>query len=83
MKTTLELPDDLLIKAKAIALKRRTTLRAVVEHALRREIGETTPDPVLDTFSNPGEQGFPVLKKTGSTAVTPEMIQQILEETES
>lgn len=82
MKTTLELPDDLLNEAKAVALKRRTTLRAIVEHALRREIGEATPDPALEKFSTTDEQGFPVLRKTGTTPVTPEVIQQIMEETE-
>ena len=37
MKTTLGLPDDLLIEAKALAALRKTTLQAI-EHALRREI---------------------------------------------
>ncbi len=49
MKTTLDIPDDLLIEAKSIAAKRRTTLKAMVEHALRREIRPTSetgnPDP--------------------------------------
>lgn len=39
MKTTIELPDDLLIEAKAVAARRRTTLKAMMTHALRREIG--------------------------------------------
>ncbi len=38
VKTTLDLPDDLLIAAKALAAQRKTTLKAMVEHALRREI---------------------------------------------
>jgi hypothetical protein len=38
MKTTLDLDDALLIEAKAVAARRRTTLRAMVEHALRREL---------------------------------------------
>ena len=38
MKMTVELPDDLLIEAKATAARQRTTLRAIIEHALRREI---------------------------------------------
>jgi hypothetical protein len=38
MKTTLDLPDSLLIAAKALAAQRKTTLKAMVEHALRREI---------------------------------------------
>ncbi len=38
MKTTLELPDELLIAAKRTALERRWTLRRLVEVALRQEI---------------------------------------------
>lgn len=38
MKTTLDLDDDLLIEAKTIAARRRTTLKAIVEHALWREL---------------------------------------------
>ncbi len=38
MKTTLELPDNLLLEAKAVAARRRTTFKAMIEHALRREI---------------------------------------------
>lgn len=38
MKTTLELNDELLIEAKRMAAQRRTSLKALVEHALRREI---------------------------------------------
>ena len=38
MKTTLDLPDNLPIAAKALAAQRKTTLKAMVEHALRREI---------------------------------------------
>ena len=43
MKTTLELPDELLTEAKAVAARRRTTLRALVEHALRRELSPPSP----------------------------------------
>jgi hypothetical protein len=49
VKTTLDLSDDLLIQAKTVAARRRTTLRALVEHALRRELRPATeeqnPDP--------------------------------------
>ena len=37
MKTTLDLPDDLLMEAKTVAVRRKTTLKALVESALRRE----------------------------------------------
>lgn len=49
MKTTLDLPDDLLIEAKTLAARRKTTLKAIVESALRREIRPASdlenPDP--------------------------------------
>jgi hypothetical protein len=42
MKTTLDLPDELLIEAKTLAARRKTTLKAIVESALRREIRPAT-----------------------------------------
>lgn len=42
MKTTIELPDDLLIAAKKRAAETRTTLREVMERSLRRELEEKT-----------------------------------------
>jgi hypothetical protein len=49
MKTTLDLADDLLIEAKALAARQRTTLREIVERALRRELAPSAahanPDP--------------------------------------
>ncbi len=38
MKTTIEIADPILRRAKRLAARRRTTLRAVVESALRHEI---------------------------------------------
>ena len=43
MRTTLELPDDLLRKAKIVAVERRTTLRELVGKALARELGMKEP----------------------------------------
>jgi predicted transcriptional regulator len=40
MKTSIDLPDDLLTAAKKLAADRRTTLRSLVERGLRRELGE-------------------------------------------
>jgi len=42
MKTTLELPDDLMIEAKTIAARRKIIFRALTEAALRREIQHRT-----------------------------------------
>lgn len=54
MKTTLELPDDLLIEAKTLAARRKTTLKSIVESALRRELRPETD------FSNPDPKKFEV-----------------------
>ncbi len=48
MKTTIELPDDLLVAAKKQATAARSTLRELVERGLRRELRgarRATPRP--------------------------------------
>lgn len=45
MKTTVELPDDLAIEVKKAAAERRTTIRDLVERALRRELAATVAEP--------------------------------------
>lgn len=46
-KTTIELPEDLLVDAKAHAARQRTTLRELVEAALRSALGRR---PTSDRF---------------------------------
>lgn len=78
MKTTLELPDDLLMEAKAVAVRRRTTLRAIFERALRRELApppETT-NPAPEKFEI-GPLGFLVLKRGHGETITLEKIKEI------
>ena len=80
MKTTLDLPDDLLIEAKALAARRRITLKDMVTHALRREVM-----PQLDMKSDHDERyetgafGILRLKKRGSV-VTEEIIRDLSNE---
>ena len=81
MKTTLDLPDDLLMEAKTLAVRRKTTLKAIVESALRREIHPAAemenPDP--EKFEV-GPLGFLVIKKRpGSPPMTLEMIRAVQE----
>jgi hypothetical protein len=45
MKTTVELPEDLLLEAKRKALETRTTLRDILERALRRELSQAGGRP--------------------------------------
>jgi hypothetical protein len=40
MKTTVEIADPLLREAKRLARERRTTLRSLLESALRRELAD-------------------------------------------
>ena len=78
MKTTLELPDELLIEAKTAAARRRTTLRALVESALRREIFPTQTPSKDATFIELGPNELPCLKARGAK-VTSKMVYQMLE----
>jgi metal-responsive CopG/Arc/MetJ family transcriptional regulator len=40
MKTTIELPDELLIEAKKIAAEERSSLKKLVEMSLRKELDQ-------------------------------------------
>jgi hypothetical protein len=42
MRTTLDLPDDLLKRAKITAVERGTTLRELMEAALKRELSRSS-----------------------------------------
>ena len=80
MKTTLELPDNLLIEAKAVAARRRTTLKAMIEHALRREIAPVPPSQrEAGDLYEAGPHGILSLKRRGAK-VTSESIYRRLEE---
>jgi hypothetical protein len=84
MKTTLELDDSLLTEAKAVAVERRTTLRALVEHALRRELAPApqVANPDSDKFEV-GPLGFLVLKRKPGDTITQEQIKEIEKELEA
>jgi len=79
LKITIELPDALLAAAKSIAAQRRTTLKAMLEHALRREIG-FGQTPAVDAVFETNQFGFPVLKKHGRPGVTSKQVYQMLDE---
>lgn len=85
MKTTLDLPDELLIEAKTLAARRKTTLKAIVESALRREIrpaaDSENPDP--EKF-DVGPFGILRIKKVpGAPPLTLGNIRAIQEEIEA
>ena len=52
MKTTIEISDELMMRARRVALERRTTLRAIVEEALQRALGPDLQEvPALRTVT--------------------------------
>jgi len=70
MRTTIRLDDDLLARAKRVAVERGTTLTAVIEDALRRALA---PEPArarrpvaLPTFRGDGLQPGVDLDDTSS-----------------
>lgn len=77
VKTTLDLPDDLLIAAKALAAQRKTTLKAMVEHALRREIAPQE-DLAPDSPYEVGPFGILSLKKRAE-GLTRDQITRLIE----
>jgi hypothetical protein len=62
VKTTLDLDDDLLARAKALAARERTSLTALIEEGLRlrlrsrRRAPGRTPEPLLVIY--PGRGGL-------------------------
>lgn len=43
MKTTVDLPEELMVEVKKAAAERRTTIRDLVERGLRRELAAGAP----------------------------------------
>ena len=78
MKTTLELPDELLAAAKATALRRRTTLKALFTKALERELQAGAESPARFALD---ESGWPVLRREerSRTVVTEAFIEGLRE----
>lgn len=83
MKTTLDLPKDLLIAAKQVAARRRTTLQEMVEGYLRQEIASHPVGMILngDDPYDVGPHGIISLKHRGEN-ISSGMIYQMLERAE-
>lgn len=81
MKTTLDLPDDLLIEAKATAARRRITLRELVTRALERDL-RPVPPPTHDEHFTIDEDGWPVFERKDYTGppVTNELVNRLREQ---
>jgi hypothetical protein len=56
MKTTIDLADDLYTRARQLAERRKTTLRAVIEDGIRLALqeAESAPPPVFKMVTWPG-----------------------------
>lgn len=76
MKTTIELPDALLRAAKAMAVRRGTTLRAIITHALEREVHDGASTPALFEVD---DDGLPHLPPRGAR-VTADIVARLLDE---
>jgi predicted transcriptional regulator len=53
MKTTIEIADDLLVRAKQQARKERKTLRSLIDEALRQRLGRTSARPRFQLRRHP------------------------------
>lgn len=81
MKTTLDISDDLLLEAKHVATRRRTTLKALVEHALRREVFPSSgPEKNQDERIEIGPRGLPQFKRLEEGRVSSESVYQLMED---
>lgn len=53
MKTTIDIADGLLARAKRLAARRHTTLKTIVEEALREALRrQATPPPPVDLVTH-------------------------------
>lgn len=80
MKTTLDIADDLLMAAKQVAARRRTTLKAVVEHALAREIQPTGDADGEGAVVEMAADGLPRYKRQGKGTVTSAQVYTLMDE---
>jgi hypothetical protein len=82
MKTTLDLADELVARAKRVALERDITLRALVEEALERAIGSSRArwEPLATvTYGDPGRaesllSGTALLREANPDTDSPDYI---------
>ncbi len=78
MRTTLDLPEDLLRRAKIAAVQRRSTLRDLVASGLRRELASTDAPK--------GRPGLPSIRLPADAPLlrmTPEALKAALADAEA
>jgi hypothetical protein len=64
-KTTIDVPDELLLEAKALAARERTTLRTVVVTGLRTVLGRRPPERFRLRDASVGGRGIQPEFETG------------------
>ena len=77
MKTTIDLPEELLREAKATAARRGITLRAMLMHALEREVQHRV-QPETATFVVDAN-GLPHLPARGAS-ITRGLVDRLMDE---
>jgi hypothetical protein len=60
MRTTIDLPDPLFRRTKALAVARGSTMKDLIIHALEREV-----NPEKTTGSRPRRVQFPLIRSKG------------------
>jgi Arc/MetJ family transcription regulator len=90
MRTTIDIPDDLLRRTKALAALRGLKLKDFVAEALRGALGEPrsarTPEPAAasaDRVALAADCVFPLVRGPGGPALqdlTPERLAKLLED---
>ena len=79
MKTTLELPDALLRRAKIAAAQMDTTLKDLMTRALERELAGLAADQPGAPTHVVDEDGLPCLPRRGAVVTDP-LVNQLREE---
>jgi hypothetical protein len=90
LKTTIDLPDALFYRAKAVATRRRTTLKSLVIQGLEKTLGEPAegePAPLTAEereFLEIDSYGVPVLSRSKEKrkVVTEDLVNRMREELE-
>lgn len=83
MKTTIDLPDDLVREAKLRALMQGRTLRDLVADLIRQGLGMPTPSghepPLRGSAVVVGQDGLPVIRCRADAPATTMSSQQLLD----